>query len=74
MEKKGIKKNDQIKRKLYTWITRHPQVVKSPILNYCLKVIYDDQTEPQMAPKWLLQISVRELHNRIVRDQNDGGL
>ena len=38
--------NDQIKRKLYTWITHHPQVMQSPISNDCLKVIFDDQTEP----------------------------
>ena len=34
----------------------------------------DDQTEPQLVPKLLLQVSVRELHNRIVSDTNDGGI
>ena len=38
--------NDQIKRTLYAWITLHPQVVQSPISNDCLKVMFDDQTEP----------------------------
>ena len=38
--------NEQIKRNLYTWIIRHPQVVQSPISNDCLKVLLDDQTEP----------------------------
>ena len=33
-----------------------------------------DQTEPQLLPKLLLQVSVRELHNSLVRDPNDGGL
>ena len=59
---------------MYTWITRHPQVVQSPISNYCLKVMLDDQTEPQLVPKLLLQVSVRELHNSLVSDTNDGGL
>ena len=66
--------NDHIKRNLYTWITRHPQVVQSPISNDCLKVVLDDQIEPQLVPKLLLQVSVRELHNSLVSDPNDGGL
>ena len=50
--------NWQIKRNLYTWITRHPQVVQSPISNDSLKFMLDDQTEPQLVPKFLLQVSV----------------
>ena len=34
----------------------------------------DDQTEPQLVTKLLLQVSVRELHNIPVSDPNDGGL
>ena len=34
----------------------------------------DDQTEPQLVPKCLLQVSVRKLHNSLVSDPNDGGL
>ena len=34
----------------------------------------DDQTEPQPVPKFLPQVSVRELHNSLVSDPNDGGL
>ena len=34
----------------------------------------DYQTEPQLVPKFLLQMSVRELHNSLVSDPNDGGL
>ena len=64
----------QIKRNLYTWITRHPQVFQSPISNDCLKVMLDDQTETQLVPKLLLQVSVRELHNSLVSDPNYGGL
>ena len=75
MDKKGHSKiTEQIKRNLYTWITRHPQVVQSPIYNDCLKDLLYDQTEPTLVPKLLLQVSVRELHNSLVSDQNDGGL
>ena len=34
----------------------------------------DDQTESQIVPKLLLQVSVRELHNSLVSDINDGGM
>ena len=64
------KTNEKIKRNLYAWITRHPQVVQSPISNYCHNVISDDQTEPQLVPKFLLQVSIRELHNSLVSDTN----
>ena len=42
--------NENIKRNIFSWITRHPQVVQSPIYNCCLKVVFDDQTEPQLFP------------------------
>ena len=34
----------------------------------------DDQKEPQLVPKFLLQVSVRELHNSLISNTNDGGL
>ena len=34
----------------------------------------DDQTEPQLVPKLLLQMSVRELHNSLLSNSNDGSL
>ena len=74
-KRKGQSKiNEQIKRNLYTWIARHPQVFQSPISNDCLKVMLDDKTEPQLVPKLLLQMSVRELYNSVVSGPNDGGL
>ena len=33
-----------------------------------------DQKESTLVPKLLLQVSVRELHNSLVSDPNDGGL
>ena len=52
----------------------HPQVFKSPIFNDILKVNIDDHTKPQMVPKLLLQVSVIELHNKIVSDTDNGGI
>ena len=34
----------------------------------------DDQTLPQLVPKFLLQVSIRELHNSLISDPNDGGM
>ena len=36
--------------------------------------MFDDQTEPQLVPKLLLLVSVRELHNSLVSDLNYGDL
>ena len=72
--KGNSKINEQIKCHLYTWITHHTQVFQSPISNDCIKVMFDDQTEPQLFPKLLPQVSIRELHNSLVSDPNDGGL
>ena len=66
--------NYRIKHNLYTWITRHPQIVQSPISNDCIKVMFDDQTVPQLVPKLLLQVYVRELNNSLVSDPNYGGI
>ena len=66
--------NEHIKRNLYTWITRHPLVVQSPISNDFLKVVLYDRTEPTLVPKLTLKVSVRKLHNSLVSDPNDGGI
>ena len=49
-------------------------IFQSPISNDCLKVVLYDQTEPQLVPKLLLQVSVRELHNSLVSEPNYCGL
>ena len=73
--RKGDSKiNEQIKKSLYNWIMHHPQVVQSPISNNCLKVKIDGYTEPQMFPKLLLRVSVRELYNNLVSATKYSGL
>ena len=72
---KGYSKiNEQLKRNLYAWTTRHPQFFQSQISNDCLKVMFDDHAEPQLFTKNLLQVSVRELHNSLVSEPNYAGL
>ena len=42
-KRKGNSKiNEQIKRNLFAWITRHTQIGQSPISNDCLKVMFDN--------------------------------
>ena len=36
--------------------------------------MFDYQTEPQLVPIFLLQVSVRELCNSLVSDPNDSGI
>ena len=48
--------------------------MQSPIVNYCLKVNIDGHTEPQLVPKFLLQVSVIELRNSFVSYTEDAGL
>ena len=52
----------------------HPQVVQSPIANNCLKVKVYGYTKPQVVPKLLFQVSVRELHNNLVSATKYSGL
>ena len=52
----------------------HQQVVQSPVVNDFLKVKIGGHTEPQLVPYFLLQVSVRELHNSLVSDTDNGGL
>ena len=52
----------------------HPKVVQSPIVNDFVKVKIDGHTEPQLVPKLLLHVSVRELNNNLVSATIFGGL
>ena len=52
----------------------HTQVVLSPIVNDFQEVKIDGHTEPQLVPNFLLQVSVRELHNNLVNNTVYGGL
>ena len=40
----------------------------------CLKVSIDGQSEPQLVPTLLLQVSIRELHNIMVSPPDEGEL
>ena len=46
----------------------------STIANDSLKLSIEGQVEPQLVPKLLLPVSVRELHNITVSPLEEGGL
>ena len=48
--------------------------MQSPITNERLKVSVDGQSEPQLVPKFLLQVSVRKIYNIMVSPPEEGGL
>ena len=48
--------------------------MQSPIANNFLKVKIDGYTEPQLVPKFLLQVYVIYLYNNLVSTTKDGGL
>ena len=52
----------------------HPQVMLSPFFNYFLKVRIYSHTRQKIVPKLLPQVSVREHHNSLVGEPDDGGL
>ena len=58
--------NAQVKQPMYNWVLYYIQVVQSPISNDFLKVSIYGNTEKQVIPELLLQVSVRELHDRMV--------
>ena len=71
-KRKGHSKiNEQIKRNLYTWITRHPQVVQSLFSNDCLKVVLYDQTEPLCLFTNILDVKPTTAKHRFVDENTD---
>ena len=52
----------------------HPQVLQSPIANYCMKVKIGGYTEPQLVSEKIFQVSVIELNNNLVIATNYSGL
>ena len=66
--------NQQVKKALYNFILQYPHVLQSPIETYFIKLSIKGQSETQLVTKLLLQLLVRELHNRMVSPTEEGGL
>ena len=70
VKSKGWRKCDQnLEKIIHDWIRRHPHVIQSPITNDT--VLVPDPNDPKKKIKkhrLLLQISVRELHNDLIKE------
>ena len=67
--------NDSLKILIQNRIIKHPSVVASPIAKYTI-LVRDKITgnKDQRVGKYLIQISIRELHNDLIKSKNEGGL
>ena len=60
---------------IQNWIIKHPSVVASPIAKDTI-LVRDMITgnKDRIVGKYLIQISIRELHNDLTKSKNKGGL
>ena len=57
------------------WIIKHPSVVASPIAKDIVLVPYNIVGKmTNMVVKYLIQVSIREVHNDLIKSKNEGGL
>ena len=75
-KRKGFKKvSEELRKKLHDWFIKHPQVVASPFANDTLKIPDpEDPNQKIRAGKLLLQVSMRELHNDLLSEDETVGL
>ena len=67
--------NDSLKILIQNWIIQHPSIVASPIAKDTI-LVRDKLTgrKDQRVGKYLIQISIRELHNDLIKSKNEGSL
>ena len=67
--------NDSLKILIQNWIIKHPSVVESPIAKDTI-LVRDMITgnKDRRVGKYLIQISIRELHNDLIKSKNEGCL
>ena len=60
---------------IHNWIIKHLSVVASPIAKYTI-LVRDKITgnKDQRVVKYLIQISIIELHNDLIKSKNEGDL
>ena len=73
-QKWNSKIDEKINKYLYNWIMYHSQVVRSTIVNDCLKVKIYGHAEPQLVTKKIFQVSFREIHSNLVSTTSYVGL
>jgi len=66
--KSWTKVDSDLRDAVHEWIRKHPMVIESPILNDMVRIPDpQDNTKTIKTSKLLLSISVRELHNDMVK-------
>ena len=73
--RKGYTKiTEEVRAELHDWVLAHPHVVVSPIANDT-RLVVDPKTHLDVRVACLLrEVSVRELHNDLIKPVEEGGL
>jgi hypothetical protein len=71
---KGQKVSEPTRLPVIHWVVKHENVINSPICYETLLIKAPGCNQKTQVGKLLLDISVRELHNKMVSDVIDGGL
>jgi hypothetical protein len=72
--RKGHSKvSKELRAELHEWVLAHPRIVASPISNDTLLVKNKETGKKERVGKLLREISIRELHNDLIRKGTEGG-
>ena len=67
--------SDPLKVMIQDWIIKHPSIVASPITSdSILERDYVTGKKTNIIGKYLMQISIRELQNDLIKSKNEGEL
>ena len=64
---------DDFVKELHEWVKGHRDVIACPNGKDTLKIKMEGQKDPVLMEKLLIQISIRELHNDLVKPMSEGG-
>ena len=63
-----------LRQEIVDWIMKNSNVRQSPITCYTLPIADADSKVKRRVPKFLLEFSIRQLHNELIDSPDDGGL
>jgi hypothetical protein len=64
----------QLKSDVQNWVLQHPNVKPSCISNDVLTVVNPTTNEKEKKHKMLMEVPVRDLHNDLIKPEDEGGL
>jgi len=71
--KKYPQTSEDLTQEIQQWVCIYDDIIHSPINDDTI-VVVDETTGKKRVSKLLLRCSIRELHNGIMKDVNEGGL